>query len=97
MFGNPMEIAILVGAAVLMFGGGKIREVARGLGAAKKEFTIGQAEADIAAERMRAEARATAEARVAAETATGIPAGTPVAPPPPAAAGAGQSPTLPQS
>jgi Sec-independent protein translocase protein TatA len=96
MFGNPMEIAILVGAAVLMFGGGKIREVARGLGAAKKEFTIGQAEADIAAERMRSEARATAEARVAAETASGTP-GTPVAPPPPAAAGAGQSPTLPQS
>jgi Sec-independent protein translocase protein TatA len=96
MFGNPMEIAILVGAAVLMFGGGKIREVARGLGAAKKEFTIGQAEADIAAERMRAEARATAEARVAAETNPAAP-GAPVAPPPPAAAGAGQSPTLPQS
>ena len=92
MFGNPMEIAILVGAAVLMFGGGKIREVARGLGAAKKEFTIGQAEADIAAERMRAEARATAEARVAAETNPAAP-GAPVAPPPPAAAGAGQSPT----
>jgi len=96
MFGNPMEIAILVGAAVLMFGGGKIREVARGLGAAKKEFTIGQAEADIAAERMRAEARATAEARVAAEANPAAP-GAPVAPPPPAAAGAGQSPTLPQS
>jgi Sec-independent protein translocase protein TatA len=96
MFGNPMEIAILVGAAVLMFGGGKIREVARGLGAAKKEFTIGQAEADIAAERMRAEARATAEARVAAETNPAAP-GAPVASPPPAAAGAGQSPTLPQS
>jgi len=96
MFGNPMEIAILVGAAVLMFGGGKIREVARGLGAAKKEFTIGQAEADIAAERMRAEARATAEARVAAEANPAAP-GAPVVPPPPAAAGAGQSPTLPQS
>jgi Sec-independent protein translocase protein TatA len=96
MFGNPMEIAILVGAAVLMFGGGKIREVARGLGAAKKEFTIGQAEADIAAERLRAEARATAEARVAAEAAAGT-AGGAAAPPPPAAAGAGQNPTSPQS
>ena len=93
MFGNPMEIAILVGAAVLMFGGGKIREVARGLGAAKKEFTIGQAEADIAAERLRAEARATAEARAAAEAVPGAS----VATPPPAAASAGQSPTAPQS
>jgi len=83
MFGNPMEIAVLVGAAVLLFGGGKIREVARGLGAARKEFTIGQAEADIAAERLRAESRATAEARAAAE-------GTP-------AAGTGQTPAAPQS
>ena len=62
MFGNPMEIAIVVGAAVLLFGGSKIRDVARGLGAAKKEFMVGQAEADLAAERARAEARAQAEA-----------------------------------
>jgi TatA/E family protein of Tat protein translocase len=62
MFGNPMEIAIVVGAAVLLFGGGKIRDVARGLGAAKREFSIGQAEADAEAERIRAEARARAEA-----------------------------------
>ena len=65
MFGNPVEIAVLVGAAVLLFGGGKIRDVARGLGAAKKEFAIGQAEADVAAERARAEARAQAEANAA--------------------------------
>ncbi len=97
MFGNPMEIALLVGAAVLMFGGGKIREVARGLGAAKKEFTIGQAEADIAAERLRADARATAEARVAAETAASGPAVTAPVITPPAATGAGSSPTAPQS
>lgn len=62
MFGNPMEIAIVVGAAVLLFGGGKIRDVARGLGAAKREFSIGQAEADAEAERIRAEGRARAEA-----------------------------------
>ncbi len=66
MFGNPMEIAILAGAAVLLFGGNKIRDVARGLGAAKKEFSVGQAEADVAHERAMAEARATAEANAAA-------------------------------
>ncbi len=61
-----MEIALLAGAAVLLFGGNKIRDVARGLGAAKKEFTLGQAEADVAHERARAEARAMAEANAAA-------------------------------
>lgn len=61
-----MEIALLAGAAVLLFGGNKIRDVARGLGAAKKEFTLGQAEADVAHERARAEARALAEANAAA-------------------------------
>ena len=65
MFGNPMEIALLAGAAIVLFGGNKIRDVARGLGAAKKEFAIGQAEADVAAERARAEARAQAEANAA--------------------------------
>ncbi len=69
MFGNPMEIALLAGAAILLFGGNKIRDVARGLGAAKKEFTLGQAEADVAAERARAEARALAEANAANATA----------------------------
>lgn len=72
MFGNPMEIALLAGAAILLFGGNKIRDVARGLGAAKKEFTLGQAEADVAAERARAEARALAEANAA--NATAVPA-----------------------
>ena len=62
MFGNPMEIAIIAGVAVLLFGGSKIKDVARGLGAAKKEFAIGQAEADAEAERIRAEARARVEA-----------------------------------
>ena len=72
MFGNPMEIALLAGAAVLLFGGNKIRDVARGLGAAKKEFTLGQAEADVAAERARAEARALAEANAANATAATV-------------------------
>ena len=80
MFGNPMEIALLAGAAVLLFGGNKIRDVARGLGAAKKEFTLGQAEADVAHERARAEARAMAEANAAATPTVTPPL---VAPPPP--------------
>jgi sec-independent protein translocase protein TatA len=66
MFGNPMEIAILVGAAVLLFGAERVPKLARGLGQAKKEFMVGQAEADVAAERTRAEARAQAEASAAA-------------------------------
>jgi len=68
MFGNPMEIAILVGAAVLLFGAERVPKLARGLGQAKKEFMVGQAEADVAAERTRAEARAQAEANAAAVT-----------------------------
>jgi sec-independent protein translocase protein TatA len=64
MFGNPMEIAILVGAAVLLFGADRVPKLARGIGQAKKEFMVGQAEADVAAERARAEARAKAEAIV---------------------------------
>lgn len=75
MFGNPMEIAILVGAAVLLFGADKVPKLARGLGQAKKEFMVGQAEADVAAERTRAEARAKAEAETVA------PASEPVAKP----------------
>ena len=65
MFGNPMEIAILVGAAVLLFGADKVPKLARGLGQAKKEFMVGQAEAEVAAERVRAEARAQVEAAAA--------------------------------
>jgi sec-independent protein translocase protein TatA len=67
MFGNPMEIAILVGAAVLLFGADRVPKLARGIGQAKKEFMVGQAEADVAAERARAEARAEAETRNRAE------------------------------
>ncbi len=81
MFGNPMEIAILVGAAVLLFGADRVPKLARGIGQAKKEFMVGQAEADVAAERARAEARAQAEASVA-KTVT-VPEAVPVEPPAP--------------
>jgi Sec-independent protein translocase protein TatA len=76
-----MEIALLAGAAIMLFGGNKIRDVARGLGAAKKEFTLGQAEADVAHERARAEARAMAEANAtsAPPPTTTVPSG-PVGP-----------------
>ena len=70
MFGNPMEIALIVGAAVLLFGADKLPKLARSLGNAKKEFMVGQAEADVAAE------RAKDEARKAAETGAEKPAGT---------------------
>lgn len=70
MFGNPVEIAVIVGAAVLLFGGNKIRDVARGLGAAQKEFKLGQAEADLAAEKLRAETRLKAEAAAKADQET---------------------------
>jgi Sec-independent protein translocase protein TatA len=72
MFSGP-EMAIAAAAAIILFGSGKIREVARGLGAAKREFSVGQAEADVAAERARAEARAIAEANAATATAATVP------------------------
>lgn len=77
MFGNPMEIALIVGAAILLFGADKVPKLARGIGQAKKEFLVGQMEADVAAERTRAEARARAEAELdtaaAAEKSPGPP------------------------
>ena len=57
------EIALLVGAAVLLFGVDKLPKLARSAGQAKKEFRVGQAEADIAAERAREEARKRTEAQ----------------------------------
>ena len=87
MFGNPMEIAILVGAAVLLFGADRVPKLARGIGQAKKEFMVGQAEADVAAERARAEARAQAEAEalkaipvVDPQAANGVVVGSPTTP-----------------
>lgn len=70
MFGNPMEIALIVGVAVLLFGADKLPKLARSAGAAKKEFLVGQAEADVAAERVREDARKQAEHNVAASAAT---------------------------
>lgn len=70
MFGNPMEIALVVGAAVLLFGADKLPKLARSLGNAKKEFMVGQAEADVAAERARDDARKQAEEKGAGTTPT---------------------------
>lgn len=56
------EIALLVGAAVLLFGVDKLPKLARSAGQAKKEFMVGQAEADVAAETAREEARKRAAA-----------------------------------
>ena len=62
---SPIEIAAVVGVAILIFGADKLPKLARSAGLAKKEFMVGQAEADIAAEKVREEARKRAE-----ETAT---------------------------
>jgi len=82
-----MEIAILVGAAVLLFGADRVPKLARGIGQAKKEFMVGQAEADVAAERTRAEARAQAEANAVktapmteAQAGNGVAVGSPSTP-----------------
>jgi sec-independent protein translocase protein TatA len=76
MFGTT-EIMLIVGAAVLLFGVDKLPKLARSAGQAKKEFMVGQAEADIASERVREEARRRAETVVPAAdmatTATGVP------------------------
>jgi sec-independent protein translocase protein TatA len=82
-----MEIAAVVGVAILIFGADKLPKLAKSAGQAKKEFMIGQAEADVAAEKAREEARKTATANVeaAATTATpaaAAPAGTTAAEPP---------------
>lgn len=73
MFGSPMEIAALVGIAILIFGADKLPKLARSAGLAKKEFMVGQAEADVAAEKARDEARRRAETEAAAaEQATSV-------------------------
>jgi len=58
---SPIEIAAVVGVAILVFGADKLPKLARSAGQAKKEFMVGQAEADVAAERAREEARRQAE------------------------------------
>jgi sec-independent protein translocase protein TatA len=79
---SPMEIAAVVGVAILIFGADKLPKLAKSAGQAKKEFMIGQAEADVAAEKAREEARKTATANVEAAA-----TGTPAAEPPAAGAG----------
>ncbi|HZT12592.1 MAG TPA: twin-arginine translocase TatA/TatE family subunit [Candidatus Baltobacteraceae bacterium] len=54
---TPEIIGIVVVAAVLLFGAEKLPKLARSAGQAKKEFLIGQAEADAAADRAREQAR----------------------------------------
>ena len=73
MFGNPMEIALIVGAAVLLFGADKLPKLARSMGAARKEFMVGQAEADVAAEKAREEIRAKAQTEADKHTPTAPP------------------------
>jgi sec-independent protein translocase protein TatA len=72
--GPETWVILLVAGGVLIFGADKLPKLARSAGQAKKEFLVGQAEADIAAENARADARKRAEAQAAAappETAPG--------------------------
>lgn len=58
---SPEIIGIVVIAAVVLFGAEKLPKLARSAGQAKKEFLIGQAEADEAADRAREQARLRAQ------------------------------------
>lgn len=60
---SPEIIGIIVVAAVLLFGAEKLPKLARSAGQAKKEFMVGQAEADAAAEQVREQARIRAQAQ----------------------------------
>jgi sec-independent protein translocase protein TatA len=66
--GPETWIILVVAGGVLIFGADKLPKLARSAGQAKKEFLVGQAEADIAAENARADARKRAEANAAAAT-----------------------------
>jgi len=59
---SPEIIGIVVVAAVLLFGAEKLPKLARSAGQAKKEFMMGQAEADAAAEQVREQARLRSQA-----------------------------------
>ena len=81
----PIIIGILVVGA-LLFGADKLPKLARSAGQAKKEFVMGQIEADEAAVKAREEARqrsATAQTDVMSNVETGNAAGQPVPPPTP--------------
>ena len=56
-------IIIVVALAALLFGAEKLPKLARSAGQAKKEFLMGQAEADAAAEQVREQARLRAQAQ----------------------------------
>lgn len=58
-------VLVVIGLGVLLFGADKLPKLARGMGQAKREFMVGQAEADVAAEKAREDARK----RLAAESA----------------------------
>jgi TatA/E family protein of Tat protein translocase len=60
---SPEIIGIVVVAAVLLFGAEKLPKLARSAGQAKKEFMMGQAEADAAAEQVREQARLREQAK----------------------------------
>ena len=55
---SPEIIGIIVIGALILFGADKLPKLARSAGQAKKEFTLGQIEADEAAAKARAEATA---------------------------------------
>jgi len=79
IFGPETWLIVAAGVGILFFGADKLPKLARSAGQAKKEFIVGQAEADIAAERARDQARREAEARTATAEATLTPqAGTPI-------------------
>ena len=81
----PIIIGILVVGA-LLFGADKLPKLARSAGQAKKEFVMGQMEADEATARAREEARqrsAAAQTDLMANVETGNAAGQPVPPPTP--------------
>ena len=59
---TPLMIMITVAIGAVLFGGDKLVKLARSAGQAKKEFAIGQIEADEAAAKAREEARARANA-----------------------------------
>lgn len=81
----PIIIGILVVAA-LLFGADKLPKLARGAGQAKKEFMLGQIEADVAADKAREEARTRsteANADIMKNVEAGSMSGEPVPPPTP--------------
>ena len=76
--GPETWLILVVAGGVLIFGADKLPKLARSAGQAKKEFFVGQAEADIALENTKAEARKRAEAQAAATAPVGEPStGTP--------------------